>query len=70
MVKLLDGQISIDQYLSVGMPAVLVAADAVVTFVSKAWSLLSSNPLTVFLLASGLIGVGLRKFVSMRRAGH
>lgn len=55
---------------STGMTAVTAAADTVVTFVGKAFDLITGNPLTAVYLASGLIGVGLHKFISMRRAAH
>lgn len=70
VVKLLDGQISIGEYLSAGLPAVIVAADTVTAFVAKAWDLMSSNPLIAVFLASGLVSLGLKKFLLMRRAAH
>lgn len=53
-----------------GMAAVTAAADTVVTFVGKAFDLMTGNPLTAVYLASGLIGVGLSKFAKMRKAAH
>lgn len=53
-----------------GMAAVTAAADTVVTFVGKGFDLMTGNPLTAVYLASGLIGVGLNKFIKMRKAAH
>lgn len=66
----MEGQISIGEYLSSGLSAVILAADTVTAFIGKAWSLLVSNPLLAVYLASGLIGLGLAKFLRMRRAAH
>ena len=53
-----------------GMASIISAADTVVTFVSKGFDLMTSNPLTAVYLASGLLSVGLGKFIMMRRAAH
>ena len=53
-----------------GMASIISAADTVVTFVSKGFDLMTGNPLTAVYLASGLISVGLGKFIMMRRAAH
>ena len=66
----LDGQISIGEYLSTGLPAVLVAADTVAAFARKAFDLMASNPLIAVYLASGLIALGVGKFAATRRAAH
>ena len=66
----MEGQISIGDYLSSGFLAVLVAADTVSAFVQKAFDLMVANPLIAVYLASGLIGLGVYKFVQMRRAAH
>lgn len=66
----MDGQITIGEYLSSGLPAVLAAADTVVAFARKAFDLMSANPLIAAYLASGLIALGLVKFARMRRATH
>lgn len=55
---------------STGMSTIISAADTVVTFVQKGFDLMISNPLTAVYLASGLISVGLGKFIMMRRAAH
>ena len=55
---------------SSGMSTIISAADTVVTFVQKGFDLMTSNPLTAVYLASGLISVGLGKFIMMRRAAH
>lgn len=55
---------------SSGMALIISAADTVVTFVQKGFDLMTSNPLTAVYLASGLISVGLGKFIMMRRAAH
>ena len=46
------------------------AADTVTTFVSKAFTMMTGNPLLCVYLASSLIGVGIYKFVQLRRAAH
>lgn len=55
---------------SSGMSTIISAADTVVTFVQKGFDLMTGNPLTAVYLASGLISVGLGKFIMMRRAAH
>ena len=53
-----------------GLTSVTNAADTVTTFVSKAFTMMTGNPLLCVYLASSLIGVGIYKFVQLRRAAH
>lgn len=53
-----------------GLGAVTSAADTVTTFVGKVFTLMTGNPLLCVYLASGLISVGIYKFVQLRRAAH
>jgi hypothetical protein len=69
-VILLDGQISIGEYLSSGLPAVIAAADTVAAFVRKAFALMAANPLIAVYLAFGLVSLGIGRFILMRRAAH
>lgn len=55
---------------SSGLTSVTSAADTVTTFVSKAFTMMTGNPLLCVYLASSLIGVGIYKFVQLRRAAH
>lgn len=63
----MDGQVSIDDYLSTGFPAVIAATDTIVTMVGKAWALVLSNPLARFYVAGGLLVVGIGFLVALRR---
>ena len=53
-----------------GLTSVTSAADTVTTFVTKAFQMMTGNPLLCVYLASSLIGVGIYKFVQLRRAAH
>lgn len=53
-----------------GLSSVTSAADTVTTFVNKAFTMMTGNPLLCVYLASSLIGVGIYKFVQLRRAAH
>lgn len=52
------------------LTSVTSAADTVTTFVTKAFQMMTGNPLLCVYLASSLIGVGIYKFVQLRRAAH
>lgn len=52
------------------LTSVTSAADTVTTFVSKAFTLMTGNPLLCVYLASSLISIGIYKFVQLRRAAH
>ena len=52
------------------LSSVTSAADTVTTFVTKAFQMMTGNPLLCVYLASSLIGVGIYKFVQLRRAAH
>lgn len=66
----MDGQISLDEYLSTGWPAVISATDTVVTMVGKAWDLVLSNPLARVYVAGGLLAVGIGFLVALRRSSR
>lgn len=66
----MDGQISLDEYLSTGWPAVITATDTVVTMVSKAWGLVLANPLARVYVAGGLLAVGIGFLVALRRSSR
>lgn len=69
-VMSLDGQISLDDYLSVGWPAVLTAVDTIPSLVNKAWELMLSTPLTRIGLAAGLLSMGIAFLVLLRRSAR
>lgn len=69
-VMSLDGQVSIDDYLSVGFPAVLTAVDTIPALVNKAWELMLSTPLTRIGLAAGLLSMGIGFLVLLRRSAR
>ena len=66
----MEGQISIDDYLSTGFPAVVDAVDTVTLMVGKAWALIASNPLLLVYAASGLLSVGIGFLVYLRWASR
>lgn len=66
----MDGQISLDEYLSTGWPAVISATDTVVTMVGKAWDLVLSNPLARVYVAGGLLALGIGFLVALRRSSR
>lgn len=66
----MDGQISLDEYLSTGWPAVISATDTVVTMVGKVWALVLSNPLARVYVAGGLLAVGIGFLVALRRSAR
>lgn len=66
----MDGQISFDEYLSSGWPAVISATDTVVTMVGKAWDLVLSNPLARVYVAGGLLAVGIGLLAALRRSSR
>ena len=55
---------------SSGLSSITSAADTVTTFINKAFEMMTGNPLLCVYLASSLIGVGIYKFVQLRRAAH
>ena len=68
----MPGQISIGEWVATGQPieAVLAGADVVAAFVAKAFDIMAGNPFLSVLVASGLVGVGVRLWQSARRAAH
>lgn len=66
----MDGQVSLDEYLSTGFPAVITATDTIVTMVGKAWALVLSNPLARVYVAGGLLAVGIGFLVALRRSSR
>ena len=50
------------------MAAVLGSMDTLTKLTSIVWDMMTSNPLLTLFLAVGLIGVGVRVFMSVKRA--
>ena len=50
------------------MAAVLGSMDTLTKLTSSVWDMMTSNPLLTLFLAVGLIGVGVRVFMSVKHA--
>ena len=59
---------SVFQEAATGMAAVLGSMDTLTKLTSSVWDMITSNPLLTLFLAVCLIGVGVRVFMSVKRA--
>ena len=71
----LDGQLDIFDSFSgregdIDFEKVILAADTVTDMVSVCFSAILGNPFLCVVVAAGLIGVGVRVWLSARRASH
>lgn len=53
-----------------GMSAILSAMETITDLMGKVWDLMTSNPLLTLCVAAGLIPIGVRAFVAIRKAAR
>ena len=67
----MEGQLVIPESVAAERFAdVMASADTVADMLSVCWSMIVSNPFLCALVAAGLLGVGVRVWLSARRASH